>query len=275
MPRRIAIYGSVPKWQPETIKYLNAISVSNDGTIYYSGDTEEITGEEVWLAIDDHYVGLKDILGLPLGVDNLKTLLSFVYPFFGGTSGTHKFNGIDARDLDAAYRGLFFGGVTHGKRGVTFNGTNSYMDTKMIALSKYVANYHFFGCCRENHTAGIIMGGQTTASGQDYEWAQNNGASLGNSFTTITGVLNGMNILYRVNATQFHYLTSAGDATLSQNFSANPNQSISIGCFSTVSPTLFADGTVKYAIDGSQITGLQAADIRTLALQLQIDLHRA
>lgn len=57
------------------------------------------------------------------------TKMKAVYPFVGGTAASHKFNLKDARDLDAAFRLSFQGGVTHTSIGVVFNGTNGYAIT--------------------------------------------------------------------------------------------------------------------------------------------------
>lgn len=55
--------------------------------------------------------------------------LQAIYPFVGGTAETHKWNLKDPRDLDAAYRLQFIGGLTHSSQGVTPNGTTGYART--------------------------------------------------------------------------------------------------------------------------------------------------
>jgi hypothetical protein len=57
------------------------------------------------------------------------TKMKALYPFVGGTASTHKFNLKDPRDLDAAFRLVFFGGGTHSVNGYLPNGTNAYADT--------------------------------------------------------------------------------------------------------------------------------------------------
>ena len=52
-----------------------------------------------------------------------------IYPFVGGTAVTHKFNLKDPRDLDAAFRLAFSGGLTHNANGVTGNGVNGTANT--------------------------------------------------------------------------------------------------------------------------------------------------
>ena len=59
------------------------------------------------------------------------TKMKAIYPFVGGTASTHKWNLKDPRDLDAAYRLVFSGGITHSNTGALPNGTNAYADTKL------------------------------------------------------------------------------------------------------------------------------------------------
>jgi len=56
--------------------------------------------------------------------------MNALYPIIGGTAAAHKFNLIDPRDANAAYRLSFLGGGwTHSANGATPNGTTSYADT--------------------------------------------------------------------------------------------------------------------------------------------------
>lgn len=59
------------------------------------------------------------------------TKMKAIYPMVGGTSSTHKWNLKDPRDLDAAFRLVFSGGLTHNANGITGNGTNGFADTKL------------------------------------------------------------------------------------------------------------------------------------------------
>ena len=60
------------------------------------------------------------------------TKLKAIYPFVGGTATTHKFNLKDSRDLDAAFRLVFYGGWIHSAVGIFGNGSNTYADTFYI-----------------------------------------------------------------------------------------------------------------------------------------------
>ena len=67
-------------------------------------------------------------------------IIKALYPFVGGTAGTHKYNFIDARDLDAAFRLTFYGGWTHASTGAQPNGTNGYADTYLSPFVELSAN---------------------------------------------------------------------------------------------------------------------------------------
>ena len=64
-----------------------------------------------------------------LQVNSLWTKMAAIYPFAGSTATTQKWNLKDPRDLDAAYRLTFVGGVTHSSSGMQPNGTNGYANT--------------------------------------------------------------------------------------------------------------------------------------------------
>jgi len=57
------------------------------------------------------------------------TKMKAIYPFVGGSAASNKFNLKDPRDLNAAYRLLFYGGWTHSVTGAKPNGTTGYAET--------------------------------------------------------------------------------------------------------------------------------------------------
>ena len=64
-----------------------------------------------------------------LSLAGLKNKIYAYYPFIGGDAITHKFNFMDVRDLDAAYRLTFNGGWTHSTTGALPNAVNAYANT--------------------------------------------------------------------------------------------------------------------------------------------------
>ena len=67
--------------------------------------------------------------------NGLDTKMKALYPFVGGTANTHKFNFMDARDSDAAFRLQFNGGMIHSSNGVLFGGVNGWADTYIQSSS--------------------------------------------------------------------------------------------------------------------------------------------
>ncbi len=83
-------------------------------------------------AINTLVIGLK--------ANSLWTKMRALYPFVGGTAGTHKWNLKDPRDLDAAYRLVFNGGWTHSSTGAIPNGTSGYVETFLTPSSSLTVN---------------------------------------------------------------------------------------------------------------------------------------
>lgn len=92
-----------------------------------------------------------------LMTNNLWDKLIAFYPFMGGTSGSHKFNGKDPQDTDAAFRLTYYGGITHDSDGLTPNGSNGYADTHLLPLT-YI----------DNTTGSLGSYIQTTATTKSY-----------------------------------------------------------------------------------------------------------
>lgn len=63
-----------------------------------------------------------------------------IYPFVGGTATSHKFNLKDPRDVDAAFRLIFYGGWTHSNTGATGNGSTAYADTLITPATHLTQN---------------------------------------------------------------------------------------------------------------------------------------
>jgi hypothetical protein len=81
-----------------------------------------------------------------------------LYPFCGGSASSHKFNLKDPRDLDAAFRLVFFGGITHSTNGVDPNGTNGYADTKMTSASLGTSSIGLWYYSREDIITNALIG---------------------------------------------------------------------------------------------------------------------
>lgn len=89
--------------------------------------------------------------------NGLDTKMKAVYPFVGATSTTQKFNFMDARDLDIAFRLTFFGGGTFSSNGYQTNGINAWANTFLIPSSTLSLNStHASIYCRTNNMDSIF-----------------------------------------------------------------------------------------------------------------------
>ena len=83
--------------------------------------------------------------------NGLATKMKALYPFVGGTSNTHKYNFMDARDLDIAFRLSIFGGWTHTSKGIVGSATNNYANTNLNALTHISASDNSFSVYKQNN----------------------------------------------------------------------------------------------------------------------------
>jgi len=81
--------------------------------------------------------------------------LRAVYPFVGSTATTQKYNLLDPRDLDAAYRLFFSGGWTHSATGALPNGLNAYADTFFNLNSMNSINDISYGYYARNNSISL------------------------------------------------------------------------------------------------------------------------
>jgi len=89
-----------------------------------------ITGATEQYAVSNLVLGLKS--------DGIWNNMIAVYPFVGGSATSHKYNLKDPRDLDAAFRLTFHGGITHDSYGILPDGTNGYVNTKFAPSSNWI-----------------------------------------------------------------------------------------------------------------------------------------
>lgn len=75
-----------------------------------------------------------------LKAKGLWTRLDAIYPMIGGTATSHKFNLKDPRDVDAAFRLVYTGSITHDANGMTPAG--GYADTKHRQITARLNDNH-------------------------------------------------------------------------------------------------------------------------------------
>jgi hypothetical protein len=82
--------------------------------------------------------------------NGLDTKMKALYPFVGSTATTQKYNFMDARDLDIAYRLFFGGGWVHSSTGALGNGINTFADTFFKPANSTYTNFNFGFYLRTN-----------------------------------------------------------------------------------------------------------------------------
>jgi hypothetical protein len=97
------------------------------------------------------------------------TKMKALYPFCGGSASSHKFNLKDPRDLDAAFRLTFVGGLTHSATGVKGNGTNGYFRTYLLANTDLP---------QDNNASGAYIRTNVAEDTIDYGFISSSGHTL-------------------------------------------------------------------------------------------------
>ena len=108
--------------------------------------------------------------------NGLNTGMIYMYPFIGGTSGSHKFNALNPVDTDGGYRLTFNGGWTHSSSGATPNGTNAYANTyftpnNLVSLTISGGTLGFYSGTDGGGNYGICAMGSYGGGGGSNGWA--------------------------------------------------------------------------------------------------------
>jgi len=85
---------------------------------------------------------------------SLYSLFFTIYPFIGGSASAHKFNLIDPRNTDDAFRITWTGAATHSATGVQTNGSDAYGDTHFDPSDWFALDNGSFGFYRRSDYVG-------------------------------------------------------------------------------------------------------------------------
>lgn len=140
----------VKKIDPDALAFINAAGITNA--------IQKI-------AINNLVKDLKNINNIIpnfVNFDNpANSLLVACYPLVGGTNNTHKYNLIDPRDLDAAYRLTYSGVLTHNSFGIKGSATG---------LSNTKLNPFVYGLNLNSHGLDIFITEQTAFPAVNYQF---------------------------------------------------------------------------------------------------------
>ena len=202
-----------------------------------------------------------------------------IYPMVGGTASTHKFNLKDPRDLDAAFRLQFFGGVTHSSNGVQGNGTNGYANTFFNpSINGLLNSSHLCFYSRTQSTGAIDMGVWDGANAHWLNFNLDSGKFNINAHfnITISPTANtlGMLIAQRTSNTsinRFHNLTKT---TITSNSVSRPNINIALSARMDGSPTLYSSKQCAFSSIGDGLTDTEVTNLYNAIQTFQTTLNR-
>lgn len=232
-----------------------------------------ITDATITSAINSLVLGLKS--------DGLWTKMKVIYPFVGGTATTHKFNLKDPRDLDAAFRLTFFGGITHSVNGMQGNGTNGYANAHFSPSSNLsTSSAHFAKYNRTDDLVGNKIDGvfQTTD-----KFFQNNYSAGNTVLGQVASVISytptdarGMHISTRTAANLIKYFQN--NSLLGSNTStitSLPSDSIFLMARKNSATAEFYNTyQVAFASLGDGLTDAESANLYTKVQSFQTALSR-
>ena len=211
---------------------------------------------------------------------NVWSKMKALYPFVGSTASQQKFNLKDPRDLDAAFRLVFSGGITHSTNGALFNGTNGFADTKLASNGLLAQNStHFSAYSRTNNTSGgyMVANGSAGASGECKifaRWFDNNCSSGVNSFgqnPTANADSRGYFIVNRSSASQHSVVirgTKIDFSTTSSGLNTNTFRICSaIGA-------AFDNKEIAFSSIGEGLTATELGNLNTAVVAFQTTLGR-
>ena len=202
---------------------------------------------------DTTIISALNTLETDLTTYGLTTKIKALYPFCGGTAAKHKFNFMDARDLDAAYRLTFSGGWSHASTGSTPNGVNAYANTYLMpstSLSQNNAGMGFY-----NRTNTSYAGAHGTRFNNNFEifprwtdgsfycYINDSGAGFGGPIAGSSGFIQGSR-------------TGSNSIRLNRNTTQNTGTQASTG---------LSNGSIWIGASNNNITGIYF-DNRELAL---------
>jgi hypothetical protein len=206
-----------------------------------------------------------------------------IYPIVGGTAATHKWNLKDPRDLDAAFRLVFSGGVTHSINGVQFGGVNGYANTFLnSSVNLTNSNNHFSVYSR---TSSVVA---TTVEMGCANTGAVNFNHLRVAVNYLAGHITSTNFTSTTNAQGFWlgnkvanndrrvYKNSTKEATNTTVDSTTlPNFNVFIGARNdNGTAAVYSDKQCAFASIGDGLTDTEAANFYTAVQTFQTALNR-
>jgi hypothetical protein len=257
-------------FEPETIAYLTnaALDIQNNSTIYFASTPQEIAGSLIWENVESFVVKLKNAAGLPLKTNNLSTKYQYIFPFIGATAAANLINLVTGLTY-----GALFGGVSHDPDGISFNGTNAYMNTAFVP-SSLNPNYYGYFYHVKSYVSGVLFGAYGTSS-IDGEFPAANTVSLQGGFRTGAAVDIGNKSIIRVNSSQIIFRTDGVQQTIADTYNSGVSLASAIGARNeNPNPTSYSNCSFQMFGLIKQPTLAEIILVETAMLDLQTALNR-
>ena len=206
-------------------------------------------------------------------------LIAF-YPYVGNSQTTCKYNLMDARDLDAAFRLNFSGDWNFSASGIKGNGSNTYARTFFIpsshvaqdnaSLSVYIRNFNALdkaeiGCQSGSNKFFIAP-----------RWISNNGYAMIRFDHILASGENGLYVESSIPAEQTTFRNGTKIVSIVNAGIPLPNIEVFIGAFNTSgSPTNVSDKQIASAHLGFGFTDTDNTNFNTAVAKFQTTLGRA
>lgn len=215
--------------------------------------------------------------------NSLDSKMHLIYPFVGGTASTHKWNFMDARDLDAAFRAVFNGTITHDANGITGNGTNGYVSTKYIPSVNQTISSASFGTYDRTNSSAVGRYTSGALSGGNASWlSYNNDTQYGYLGGGVNVVANGstnpitrLRLLTRTSSTSLKAFRDGSQvgSTATGSITALPNVEKFLLATNGVGG-IFSDHNLAFHYEGLGLSDAQVTTFNTLVNSLQTTLGR-
>lgn len=234
---------------------------------------------------DPTIISALNTLETDLTTYGLTAKIKALYPMVGGTAAKHKFNFLDARDLDAAFRLTFNGGWTHSSTGALPNGTNAYANSYLTPLTSLSLNNNhisFYSRTQNYLISGVDIGAANTSNvnmldieisfgGRYYDNNQNSYSSPFSS-TFTTGLFTNSRI---ISGSFKGYRNGTSEGTISIASTGLSSYPIFLGARNNAAVAAFYSGKeCAFASIGDGLSDTEAANLYTAVQAFQTTLSR-
>jgi hypothetical protein len=229
-------------------------------------------------------LGALNTLESDMATYGLTSKMKALYPMVGGTAAKHKFNFMDARDLDAAYRLVFNGGWTHSSTGALPNGNNAYANTFFNASTQLTATSGNFGYYSRTNNSGTTANfGATVGGNRAYLYPNYNGTtgygSYASEFSFSATNTNGLYSIGRLSTQDGNVKLIRNGSTILYNDNpaaiSLPNANIYIGAENSGgSATAYSSRECALFYASTGLTNSEIANLYTAVQAFQTTLGR-